>query len=206
MGKRLPGQVEGQLPMDLGGPGEVDLPNRFEPSLIYNALNSELRRSRNVTLRGLKIRSPQDLAVAATFLRDRRFETLRYLMLRKGVVVGEMGITSRIPDEGAILPRTYVDRALEVEDALPAETAPGLQRRARTVGELITAAQEDFFGDLAQVGRQLDADEVWMLHNHPSGDPKPSPADLDLTREVRSNLWGFERVRHLVIDWDKAWL
>ena len=25
---------------------------------------------------------------------------------------------------------------------------------------------------------------VWMVHNHPSGDPTPSRADIDMTRQV----------------------
>ena len=25
---------------------------------------------------------------------------------------------------------------------------------------------------------------VWMVHNHPSGDPTPSRADIDMTREI----------------------
>ena len=25
---------------------------------------------------------------------------------------------------------------------------------------------------------------VWMVHNHPSGDPTPSPADVDMTKQV----------------------
>ena len=25
---------------------------------------------------------------------------------------------------------------------------------------------------------------IWMVHNHPSGDPTPSQADIDMTRQV----------------------
>ena len=27
---------------------------------------------------------------------------------------------------------------------------------------------------------------IWMVHNHPSGDPTPSRADLEMTQEVKA--------------------
>jgi DNA repair protein RadC len=32
---------------------------------------------------------------------------------------------------------------------------------------------------------ELGATAVIMVHNHPSGDPTPSPADIEMTREVK---------------------
>ena len=32
---------------------------------------------------------------------------------------------------------------------------------------------------------ELGASAIIMVHNHPSGDPKPSRADIDITRKVR---------------------
>ena len=31
---------------------------------------------------------------------------------------------------------------------------------------------------------ELSASAVILLHNHPSGDPSPSPADVDMTRQI----------------------
>ena len=31
---------------------------------------------------------------------------------------------------------------------------------------------------------QIDNELRWMLHNHPSGDPQPSRADIELTRDI----------------------
>jgi DNA repair protein RadC len=43
--------------------------------------------------------------------------------------------------------------------------------------------------------------EVLVLHNHPSGDPTPSDADLALTRRVRepARLLGFNLLDHLIV-------
>ena len=40
-----------------------------------------------------------------------------------------------------------------------------------------------------------------MVHNHPSGDPTPSAADLDLTRRLAAAgaLMGVDMVDHLVL-------
>ena len=35
---------------------------------------------------------------------------------------------------------------------------------------------------------ELAASSIIMVHNHPSGDPTPSPADLDMTKQVVSAL------------------
>ena len=33
---------------------------------------------------------------------------------------------------------------------------------------------------------ELNASAIILVHNHPSGDPTPSPADIDMTRAVHS--------------------
>jgi DNA repair protein RadC len=35
---------------------------------------------------------------------------------------------------------------------------------------------------------ELGASALIMVHNHPSGDPTPSKADIDMTRDVRDAL------------------
>lgn len=41
----------------------------------------------------------------------------------------------------------------------------------------------------------------WMLHNHPSGEPRPSPQDVELTKAFADNVPGFNG--HVVINHDK---
>jgi len=38
--------------------------------------------------------------------------------------------------------------------------------------------------EVARRALELSASAVILLHNHPSGDPSPSPADIDMTRQV----------------------
>jgi DNA repair protein RadC len=55
--------------------------------------------------------------------------------------------------------------------------------------------------ELARRALELSASAVILVHNHPSGDPTPSRADIDLTREVERALETLEiRVHdHLVV-------
>ena len=42
---------------------------------------------------------------------------------------------------------------------------------------------------------------VILLHNHPSGDPSPSKADIDITKDINKALdsIGIELIDHIVI-------
>jgi DNA repair protein RadC len=55
--------------------------------------------------------------------------------------------------------------------------------------------------EIARRALELSASSVILVHNHPSGDPTPSKADVDLTREVERALETLEiRVHdHLVV-------
>jgi DNA repair protein RadC len=48
---------------------------------------------------------------------------------------------------------------------------------------------------------ELNASALILVHNHPSGDPTPSRADIDMTREVKTaaNALGIEIHDHLVV-------
>ena len=37
---------------------------------------------------------------------------------------------------------------------------------------------------MARRSLELSACALILLHNHPSGDPAPSPADIDMTRQI----------------------
>jgi DNA repair protein RadC len=55
----------------------------------------------------------------------------------------------------------------------------------------------ELFSDAVRVR----ASAIVVLHNHPSGDPTPSPADVTLTRNVfeASRLLGIDLLDHVII-------
>lgn len=55
--------------------------------------------------------------------------------------------------------------------------------------------------EIARRALELAASAVILVHNHPSGDPTPSKADIDLTREIEKALKALEiRLHdHLVV-------
>jgi len=55
--------------------------------------------------------------------------------------------------------------------------------------------------EIAKRALLLNASAVIVVHNHPSGDPKPSRGDIDMTRELQAALGalGIELHEHLVI-------
>lgn len=50
--------------------------------------------------------------------------------------------------------------------------------------------------EIARRALELSASAIILVHNHPSGDPTPSSADIDMTREVISTLEPLEIVVH----------
>ncbi|MDR0361387.1 MAG: hypothetical protein LBJ46_01670 [Planctomycetota bacterium] len=55
--------------------------------------------------------------------------------------------------------------------------------------------------DLMRPVIQESASSIALVHNHPSGDPAPSPADRDFTRRLKSacGVFGFVLVDHVII-------
>ncbi|MCJ7736369.1 MAG: hypothetical protein MUQ10_03510, partial [Anaerolineae bacterium] len=61
--------------------------------------------------------------------------------------------------------------------------------------------------DIFQVALRRNAAAVVVAHNHPSGDPSPSPEDVSVTRELvaAGKLLDIEVLDHLVIG-DGRWV
>ncbi len=62
-------------------------------------------------------------------------------------------------------------------------------------------------GELFRDAVRLNASGIILVHNHPSGDPTPSPDDLHLTAEARAagRLLDIQLLDHLVVGHD-AWI
>ncbi|MEM1289782.1 MAG: DNA repair protein RadC [Pseudomonadota bacterium] len=50
--------------------------------------------------------------------------------------------------------------------------------------------------EIARRALELSASSIILVHNHPSGDPTPSRADIDMTREVMDALSAFDITVH----------
>ena len=56
-------------------------------------------------------------------------------------------------------------------------------------------------GEVFKEALKQNAAAIIIAHNHPSGDPKPSPEDIAVTRQIveAGNLLGIELLDHLII-------
>jgi len=73
----------------------------------------------------------------------------------------------------------------------------GVQLAAQGGANQATISMRDIFREAVRA----NAAAIIMLHNHPSGDPSPSPEDVRLTREAgkAGDLLGIDLIDHIVI-------
>ncbi len=108
-------------------------------------------------------------------------------------------------------PRDVADRlVLQMGRLEREELRVVLLNTRNTVLRVVTVYQGNVSSSLVRVGElyrdavRLNASGVIMVHNHPSGDPTPSPDDLHLTAEALAagRLLDIELLDHLVIGHD----
>jgi len=138
-----------------------------EANTLLQSINSDLVDNGTYSPIGKAVNSPEELATLAQVWRDPRWETMRYVFVKDGIVVGHSGFSQRLPGQASLF---NVDNQQGVN---------WLQEKMSNTG----------------------ADGYWMLHNHPSGDPKPSMADLDSTSYLNEAVPGLKG--HVVIDSNK---
>lgn len=140
--------------------------------VLGKAIAEELQNTGVGRLIGKRIATPRDVAYLGQIYRDPRFETFRWLFVKNGRVVAESAYSSRLPGV------TY-----------PFETS-GVPAKDLWESELFEWASSTMDA--------YDADGYYLLHNHPSGDPGPSPEDIATTGWIAKSLPGFKG--HLVVD------
>ena len=128
-----------------------------------------------------------------------------------GAAMHSMNIDQRI----VLVLRFYLD--LSVEEIAARTGAPEATVRSRlrlALGEHLSSVYVgNVSASLVRVGElfrdavRLDASGVVLVHNHPSGDPTPSPDDLHLTAEAiaAGRLLDVDVLDHVVIGHD-AWV
>lgn len=139
-------------------------------TVLGNRVAQEFTDQGKTHLIGQTINSPGDLATLGQVYRNPAFETLRYFFIKDGVVVGQTGVTSRMPGFAAALPN---------------------QTKADFTPE---GGYQDMIDQMNAVG----ADGFYMLHNHPTGDPSPSSADVSVTRQMGEEIPGF--LGHVIVN------
>lgn len=82
--------------------------------ILGNAISREFRDRGIVSLIGQEARSPADLATLAQVFRNPKFETARYFFMRGDEIVGELGVSARIPGVSGIMPTGK--NAMKVEE------------------------------------------------------------------------------------------
>lgn len=139
---------------------------RKSPVILASRIAKDFEDRSSTLLLGQKITSAADLAVLGQVYRNPSFETVRLFFTKRGKVVGQTGITSRLTGESAVLP-----------EGMKIDT--------------FAAVLRDRMG-------QMGADGWWMLHNHPSGNPVASGADLATTDAFRRRVPGFQG--HVIVN------
>jgi DNA repair protein RadC len=111
-------------------------------------------------------------------------------------------------------PRDVADRLLVEMGRLEREELRVLALNAKNVVRKVSIAYSgNVSASLVRIGElfrdavRLDASGVVLVHNHPSGDPTPSPDDLHLTAEAiaAGRLLDIDVLDHVVIGHD-AWV
>jgi DNA repair protein RadC len=98
----------------------------------------------------------------------------------------------------------------ETRNSKASRTRVVILNTKNAVLRVVTAYQGKVSASLVRVGElfrdavRLDAAGVILVHNHPSGDPTPSPDDLHLTAEALAagRLLDIDLLDHLVIGHD----
>jgi DNA repair protein RadC len=154
---------------------------------------------------GIVERAPHDLQASA------RRHGLRPAQVRRLLIVRELARRWNVPADSAAPPVTSPREALlQLQDlrASPKECFSVLYLNTRNqpvgcervaVGGLNVAALQP--RDVFAPALTLGAAAVILAHNHPSGDPTPSPEDLAVTRHLQEagRLLGVEVLDHLVV-------
>jgi proteasome lid subunit RPN8/RPN11 len=161
-------------------PGGVDRTPRSIPSLSEPGLEvyaESIRRDlvdQGYSIIGRHAGTPAQLALSVYPLRNPAFETLRYVIVKDGLVVETLAISAMHPNT------TYADTA------------------EKSVVPKFWNSESKQSGLLADLMRKHKADGFYLVHNHPSGNPEPSGADLRITEQFGKRVQGF--LGHVIIN------
>ena len=137
-----------------------------------------------VSLVGQKAKSPAALAEIAQVLRHPGYEKFHIVYIKtNGAVVYHETVSARLPHRSVI-------------------NAPEDEKGAVTSKDVLQNMHKRIEANLRKTG----ADKFYYIHNHPSGNPKPSAEDIQVTKQIldiknRTNERAF--AGHVVLDHNK---
>lgn len=117
---------------------------RAKLSPLAERVSHNLRSQGTASLVGLPVQNSADIASVCQILRDYRYETMRIIAVKDGVISEIRSASSRLPGMVAF----------------------------------------DNKSCYQTIDRLADADQIYLVHNHPSGRSNPSRQDVGLTRQL----------------------
>ena len=145
--------------------------------VIYRRLEESLKKKSYINLNHRLVNSKDDLIEIASIFRDLRYETFRIIYLKGNRIVGYESISSRTPNLVQIFKRDKQGR-VNVERCI--------------------------YKVLDRMNR-LEADNYYLVHNHPSDNAKASIDDLKTTAFFAKKVNGFKG--HLIVNTESyAWI
>lgn len=165
---------------------------------IFNSIESTIR-NKGAMSRGRDSSSRFiTLGIASNFIRTGKIDFSR-LRLSKDEVKASYQIASYA--------MVYRDPSIETFRILYTSNNKVVFEEAFTsllTSTSVTGMSKNSADNIASVKdkiNKLHADGVFVLHNHPSGDPTPSPGDINVTKDYFDNIPEFKG--HIVIDHSK---
>lgn len=102
-------------------------------------------------------------------------------------------------------PRYETTRYFFMDDENKVVFQTGVTSRLPGAAMIFEGEPDEYFRRLNDAAKKAGATKVWVLHNHPSGDPTPSQADIDATIHLmrRFGFVGISYQGHVVINSNK---
>jgi hypothetical protein len=129
--------------------------------------------------------------------------------IQKARRINIVGKTINAPDDAAGLFSAFRDPRIEIFNiAYASFTGEILAHTAWTSGLPGAAritdskSRNEGFSRILDIRNKLGADKIWIAHNHPSGNPEPSPEDISVTKNYNS-FFGSNFAGHIVLDHDR---
>jgi len=121
-----------------------------------NNIINMLQSNRRADLRGLDLYDTKDIAILGKMCRDMRYETTRFIYVKDNIIVGADTTTTGLPTTSFTM--------------LKFNTSDGDDKNQNSV---MMKTLDHIFKKIDR----LNADSVYLLHNHPSGNPQFSDSD-----------------------------